>query len=148
MRVLVASDGSKYSSAAVDSVCSRNWPKDSQFMVISVAEPLIAMIDPILAHYESSALEDLKQKHKDFAAAAAEKIRKQFPAAEVLVAVTEGAAADQIVQKAKEWGADFVVLGSHGRHGVEKFLLGSVAEAVVAQAMCSVEIIKLAPEKL
>ncbi len=143
MKVLIASDGSKYSAAALKSVCERSWPKDTQFMIISVAESLIVMVNPLLAPYERCAFEDIKVEHEEFARAAGDKLKMQFPDAEVLTEVVEGSA-DQIVHMARQWDADFVVVGSHGRRGLEKFLLGSVSEAVVSQACCSVEVIKLA----
>ena len=47
-----------------------------------------------------------------------------------------------ILDAAKTWAADLIVLGSHGRHGLERFLLGSVSEAVAVHAHCSVEIVR------
>jgi len=45
-----------------------------------------------------------------------------------------------IVKEARDWGADWIFLGSHGRRGAERFLMGSVSESVVAQAHCSVQV--------
>lgn len=145
MKILIASDGSKYSQAALDSVCSRTWPMDTEFLVLSVAEPLLTMLDPMLVPYESAAVEDQKRQLGEVADAAAARVKECFSECPVSAEVLEGAAADQIVHKARRWGADFVIVGSHGRRGLEKFLLGSVAEAVVSQASCSVEVIKLSP---
>ena len=47
-----------------------------------------------------------------------------------------------IIDAAKTWPADLIVLGSHGRRGIDRFLLGSVAESVVRHAPCSVEIVR------
>jgi nucleotide-binding universal stress UspA family protein len=47
-----------------------------------------------------------------------------------------------ILDQAKEWGADLIVLGSHGRRGVERLMLGSVSESVAIYAHCSVEVIR------
>jgi nucleotide-binding universal stress UspA family protein len=46
------------------------------------------------------------------------------------------------LSEAAEWEADLIVVGSHGRRGVNRFLLGSVSEAVALHANCSVEIIR------
>lgn len=47
-----------------------------------------------------------------------------------------------ILDEATHWGADLIVVGSHGRRGVDRFLLGSVSEAVALHAACSVEVIR------
>lgn len=51
-----------------------------------------------------------------------------------------GPAAQQILELAEDVGADFIILGTRGYTGVERLLLGSVAEKVVREAKCSVEI--------
>ena len=52
--------------------------------------------------------------------------------------VREGVPAAQIVEEAREWGADLIVMGTHGHTGLEHVLLGSVAERTVRQAPCPV----------
>jgi nucleotide-binding universal stress UspA family protein len=49
----------------------------------------------------------------------------------------------EIVDRAAEWHADLIVLGSHGRHGLDRFLIGSVSEYVARHAPCSVEIVRM-----
>ncbi len=61
------------------------------------------------------------------------------------VAVPSDTAKQIILSDADEWGADLIVCGSHGRRGVNRFLLGSVSEAVATHAKCSVEIIRPKP---
>ena len=56
-----------------------------------------------------------------------------------------GVAADEIVKAAREWPADIVVIGSHGRGGLHRVVQGSVAEAVMRRAPCPVLVVK-APE--
>jgi nucleotide-binding universal stress UspA family protein len=48
----------------------------------------------------------------------------------------------EIVKAAREWPADLIVIGSHGRQGVSRMLLGSVAEAVTRHAPCPVLVIR------
>lgn len=47
------------------------------------------------------------------------------------------------LEQASKWGADLIVLGSHGRKGLKHFLLGSVSETVARHAICSVEIVRV-----
>jgi nucleotide-binding universal stress UspA family protein len=55
----------------------------------------------------------------------------------------EGDPKTRIIDHAAEWHADLIVLGSHGRKGFDRFLLGSVSEAVARHASCSVEIVRV-----
>jgi nucleotide-binding universal stress UspA family protein len=56
--------------------------------------------------------------------------------------VREGDARSVIVDEARKWSADLIVLGSHGYTGIKRLLLGSVAWSVVSHAPCSVEIVR------
>lgn len=64
---------------------------------------------------------------------------------EVETRLTEGNAAREIVRTAESWKADLVVMGTHGRTGIEHLLLGSVAEKVVRKAGCPVITVPLKP---
>ncbi len=52
-----------------------------------------------------------------------------------------GNARDEILQTAEEWGADLIILGTHGRTGFDHFISGSVAEKVVRRTKCPVLVI-------
>ena len=47
-----------------------------------------------------------------------------------------------IVEEAERWGADLILVGSHGYGSVKRFMLGSVSQAVATHAPCSVEIVR------
>jgi len=53
-----------------------------------------------------------------------------------------GKSASEIIRTAKEWPADIIVIGSHGRHGIQRALLENVAEAVMRHAPCPVLVIR------
>ncbi len=63
----------------------------------------------------------------------------------VETAVSVGSPADQLIQLAKERKASLMVVGSHGRSGVERFLLGSVSDRILRFAPCSVLVVRTAP---
>jgi nucleotide-binding universal stress UspA family protein len=72
-----------------------------------------------------------------------EQIRPSNPAIPVHHVFLEGDPASEIVRYAADAGMDLIVLGTHGRTGVERLLMGSVAEQVLRGAHCSVLVVKL-----
>jgi nucleotide-binding universal stress UspA family protein len=146
-KVLLATDGSLGSLEAARSVASRPWPAGSEFRVISVVELSPAWFrKPYPAYLDHKAMEDLRgeaMKRAQDAVAAAEQIVADAGLPETGTVLVPSAAAREIIfQEAAEWGADLIVAGSHGRRGANRFLLGSVSEAVAFHAKCSVEIIR------
>lgn len=145
MKVIIAIDGSECSLAALESVVDRPWPQDTEFRVLSVVEPPTpgyAEWHASYVPYLDQAQQELIKEIQELVNERVEFLRREFPHNPVDGKVVEGNIRDSIVRQAKEWNADFVVMGSHGRRGFQKFLLGSVAEAVVSRAPCSVEIIR------
>jgi nucleotide-binding universal stress UspA family protein len=69
---------------------------------------------------------------------ALDKLTKKYATASIEPLLRTGDPRDQIVQTAKEVGADLIVMGTHGRRGVKRALLGSVAEGVLRHAHCPV----------
>jgi len=67
---------------------------------------------------------------------------------DVEAVVQEGYAATAIVEAAKEFDADLIVIGTHGLSGVRHMLLGSIAERVVQKAPCPVLTVKTCPREL
>jgi nucleotide-binding universal stress UspA family protein len=72
-----------------------------------------------------------------------EQIRPTNPAIPVEHVFLQGDPAAQILAYAREAGVDLIVMGTHGRTGLERLLLGSVAEKVMRDAHCSVLVVKL-----
>jgi nucleotide-binding universal stress UspA family protein len=57
-------------------------------------------------------------------------------------AIEVGDIRESLIDGASGWRADLIVVGSHGQRGVQRFLLGSVAEFVARHAKCSVQIVR------
>jgi nucleotide-binding universal stress UspA family protein len=150
MNVLVATDGSEYSLAAARSVAARPWPVGTVFKILSVEElvsmPIPVEVSSLAAIYPASLLEELMTTAHARAAEAAEGTRKILTQAGLtVVEQNQNPAGDPrriILDTAETWPADLVALGSHGRHGLDRILMGSVAESVAVHAHCSVVVVR------
>lgn len=150
MKILLATDGSDCSAAAAQSIATRPWPENTVMRILSVEEMLILdnqmMSSSLCSVYPSSLLEELMTTARDRAKSAVKVPREILQGGGKKVyddqEVPVGDPRTMILEAAKTWGADLIVLGSHGRHGVDRFLLGSVSEGVATHAHCSVEVIR------
>ena len=75
---------------------------------------------------------------------AATTLRKKNPKLSITTAAIEGSPKAVIIEEAEKFGADLIVVGSHGHGAVAGFLLGSVSQSVALHAKCSVEIVRKA----
>ncbi len=147
MKILLAIDGSPCSETAVEEVARRPWPVGSELRVISVVEPPGALTaEPymgVAGYFEE--VERLKHRQAEgLLEAAAGALREGAGTAgmEVSTEALTGSPKRTIVEAAEGWGADLIVVGSHGYHTWERMLLGSVSQSVAAHALCSVEIVR------
>jgi len=145
MRILLAIDGSEQSEAAVDEIARRRFPADSEMRVIAVVEPPYSGKGLERGFY---GVEAEKAAHEQ-ARAAVEKAAAKLGADEgsgqfnVTTEVISGSPRGAILEEAEAFGADLIVVGSHGHGMLERFLIGSVSQAVVLHARCSVEIVRM-----
>ncbi|HEY6945265.1 MAG TPA: universal stress protein [Candidatus Acidoferrum sp.] len=146
MKILVATDGSKYSEAAIKEVASRINAKGAQVMILQAVEPLVFSTPPQMAPGyapEMSAQREERLKEAKASVAVAAEVLKAGGFT-VSTRVVEADARTAILDVAAESGTDLIVVGSHGRRGLKKFLLGSVAESIARHASCSVLIVRMA----
>ncbi|MGE3465817.1 MAG: universal stress protein [Pyrinomonadaceae bacterium] len=146
MKILIATDGSDFSTAAIEKACELVRLDGAEIMCFSAYEaPLPVTIDPsfISPEYVQNVADVLRQTAEEHVKDAEEQIRKHFSAEQVKVTtVVENGTADRsIVAKAAEWKADVIVVGSHGG-GFWGRLLGSVSNGVVHHAPCSVLVVR------
>lgn len=145
MKILLATDGSKFSEAATRAITAQMKTQGADVLALQVVEPLIFSNPPQMAPGYAPEMgvrlqEQIKQA-KDNVAAAAEALRKAGLKSETRV--VENETRSGILEVAEDWKADLIVLGSHGKKGLRKFLLGSVAEFVARHAACSVLIVRI-----
>jgi nucleotide-binding universal stress UspA family protein len=143
--IVVATDGSMASLAASSEAIGIAKRNGSKLTVLAVVPADIAMpTDVDFSAIERDRLSDqemqMAEKH-----AKAVKESAQKEGVDVHAFVMTGRPADAIIETAKEQNADLIVVGSHGRTGLTKLLMGSVAERVIVLASCAVLVVKGRP---
>jgi nucleotide-binding universal stress UspA family protein len=141
-KILLGIDGSAHSLVAAASIASRKWPQDSVVRIVSVPEQPVPPADP--SNVDRAVAARAREVIKKNCESAVGEARDIVGAAGIgtETCVLEGSPKKRILEESKAWGADLIVVGSHGRRGVTRYLLGSVAEAVAMHAQCSVEVIR------
>ena len=148
MKILLAIDGSSCSEAAVREVARRPWPEGSIVKVLNVYEiptPPTPEGWAIPANYYEEMDVSLRKQARHVVDQAVEKLKpnKSFS---VDGSLLPGPPKAVIIDEAEGWGADLIVMGSHGYSAWKRFLLGSVSQAVVSHAKCSVEVVRCSKE--
>ncbi|MBI1797477.1 MAG: universal stress protein [Candidatus Eisenbacteria bacterium] len=144
MKILLGVDDSPHARAAVEYVRTMQWPKPTRVTVLSVVRPLVtAYVEAYapLPHTIDEAEAEQMSWHQETASDAERVLRGA--GFETEAKVLRGDPRDVLVEMAKAERADLVVVGSHGRTGMAKLLLGSVASHVVTHAPCNVMVVKL-----
>jgi nucleotide-binding universal stress UspA family protein len=145
MKILLAIDGSAHSAAALEEVASRQWPSGTEVEVLTIVHPTTPLLlDPafVMAAAYVETTQELRRLAPELLAAAATRLSRDHVDLRITTKVLEGTPRDLIVQEAADWGADLIVLGSHGHGPLRQALFGSVATGVAADAACAVEIIR------
>lgn len=139
--ILTATDFSEYSKVALDICLGASGCMKTKLYVLHTIEKLPHDYRHLLS---SIAHADMKQKLEEDAIA---KIKAMIPEeimekGDIIPMVRFGKPFLEIIQVAKEENVDLLVIGTHGRTGVDRFILGSVAERLVRKAGCPVMVIK------
>jgi nucleotide-binding universal stress UspA family protein len=143
MKILLAVDDSKYSQAAIQGVLQKAHPQDTEVRVLHVLEPILEA-QWSSPHVYAEMMAQRRQEATEMVKRSAESL-KAVGFKICSYALESGIPKVVIIDEAKRWGADLIVLGSHGRTGLDRFLLGSVSESVARHAACSVEIVRAPP---
>jgi len=155
MKILIGYDGSECADAALDDLTQAGLPATGEVHVLSVAE--VWLPPPPPSSYEileearkAQSPADLQREFAKGCAAAKEvllfaerardRIQTKFPDWKVSADSSCGSPAWELVAKADEWKPDLIVVGSHGRTALGRFVLGSVSQRVLTEARCSVRI--------
>jgi nucleotide-binding universal stress UspA family protein len=147
MKILVALDDSKCSEAATSVLTAQVKRDGTHVRLLHVVEPFpVALAEAAGSRdYPDFVMARMEQREQAEALVknAAHKLRSA--GLDVTSAVEEGDVRSVILDEAEQWHADLIVVGSHGRKGLARFLMGSVSDAVAHHALCSVEIVRIRP---
>lgn len=149
MKILLAVDGSPCSDAAVEEVARRPWPEKSEVKVLTAydlpAPPTPEAWAIPLTYYDDMDVALRKQATNTVERAIQTLKAKLNKTVAIDGQVAPGSPRVVILDEAEDWGADLIIVGSHGYRAWERFLLGSVSQAVVSHAKCSVEVVRCRP---
>lgn len=155
MRVLIGYDGSECADAALSDLRKAGLPKDVEALVVSVGEvvkPPSSTGDDVVSRPMTSRLvtaafaqsaartRDALEETKEFAARAGDRVRSYFPSWKVQTEGIAGWPATELINKADEWKPHLIVVGSHGRSTLGRFILGGVSKRVVTDSHHSVRV--------
>jgi nucleotide-binding universal stress UspA family protein len=147
MNVLLAIDDSTCSEAAVAAVGRQFRPGSTTVRVLNVLQwprdipAAFAFAEgPGAADSVLGAQEEVRRRAGDLVMSAVSRLQAaQLDAAPF---VGEGDVRQVILDMAAAWPADVIVVGSHGRKGLDRLLLGSVSSGVIGAAPCSVQVVR------
>ena len=137
MKILLAIDDSTFSEAVTQAVIQVIRPEHTEVCVLHVVD--LALTIPT-SDEEGHRKESLK-RGKDLVRRAKELLDNA--GYKLKTAAEEGDPRSKIIDYATSWKANLVLVGSHGRKGLDRFLMGSVAESVARHAPCSVLIVRI-----
>ena len=143
-RILVPVDGSATSRRGLREAIKLAKAQRGKLVILNVADvmPLFATLEGGMALDPGLIGAVRAAGRKVLAAAAAEAKKRGVAATTVLAENMAGRVADVIVRQAKKAGADLIVLGTHGRRGLSRMVMGSDAELVVRYAPTPVLLVR------
>lgn len=146
MKVIVALDESSHSDAALHSIQSREWPTGTEIVLFSVVDFGLYDHDG----WDTSKLLNLDTDHKillgkrnQYLEAGKSTLERKLKGCKVTTKVVQGRARHEILRELRKVEPNLLIMGSHGRKGFQRLVLGSVAESVLVNALCPVEIVKI-----
>lgn len=145
MKILLATDGTRYGDAAVEMIRNLRLGAGDEVKIISVVDLAMPLAIDIYGGYlpDTTELEKgARENASRIVETAATVVRGFAGDAAITTDVLFGSPDGRIVETAEEMGADLIVLGSHGYKQWERLLLGSVSGSVVHHAHCSVMVVR------
>jgi nucleotide-binding universal stress UspA family protein len=146
-KVILAIDEESYGHAVAKFAVHHVWTVPPKFYLLHVVEPLTNIAMAPVAFDEANRVAESECGAGTALLVRIEKeMRTVLPGANIERLVPVGIPKDEILQLAVNTEANWIILGSHGRTGIKRFLLGSVSLSVVSHAPCSVVIVRLSQQ--
>jgi len=142
MSLVLGVDESPCSQAAVDLVLRLTWPERVSMEVVTTLRPEVQSVDVtdgLHVGFASSLVEESRVRRE---VAIRYERRLRDAGYRASMSATHGDPRERLVDAAADSGADLLVVGSHGRTGLSKLLLGSVSSYALSHAPCSVLVVK------
>lgn len=153
MRLLIGYDGSEFAKATLDDLSRAGLPRDADAVILTVSElwlPYLASasgrVTPGLRVRAQTSAEPVTEA-RALALEAKRRVQAHFPDWVTEAEEASGSPAREILKKAAEWKPDLIAVGSQGRSGVGRLVLGSVSLKVANEAQCSVRVSRGNPWK-
>jgi universal stress protein A len=140
MRVLIAIDDSTFSENVIRAVKTWIRHENTEVLVLHVLQPVEPVPPPEMAQDYAPELESEMQPAHDLVERIAGELRRSGFTAQSEVRI--GDVTETVLDRAAEWHADLIAVGSHGHRSIHDLLLGSVAESVARRAGCSVTVVR------
>jgi nucleotide-binding universal stress UspA family protein len=146
MKILIATDGTKYGDAAVEMLGKFRLGGSDHIKIISVVDLAMPLAVDVYGGYmpDTTQLEKAARENAEKAVkTTAKRLEKLFDEVDISSDILFGSPDSRIVETAEEMSADLIVMGSHGYNRWERILLGSVSHSVVHHAPCSVMVVRI-----
>lgn len=147
MKVILATDGTSQSAAALQMAANLAFRPGDELKIVTVIDMAVPMAFDAYAGYlpNTQEIEKIARENAEkVLAETKEKVSGQITSEDVIVSteILIGSPESRIVETAEEFGANMIVVGSHGYNRWERLLLGSVSDSVVHHAPCSVLVVR------
>ncbi len=146
MKILIATDGSEFSREAVEKTCQMFVTSEDTEIKVLCVYPKVLPLDafPQSAEYASELEKKERSNAELYVETAAALINEYFPESAVKVEkeIKMGAPDQVILETAKKWKPNMIVVGSHGHGFWGRLTLGSISDSIIHHAPCSVFVVR------
>lgn len=145
MKILIGYDGSDHADRAIDDLRWAGLPEKAEAIVLSAVEwPTMQALQSwgmVETDFSPEWMERIAAARR-LTDAGSSRLQKLFPQWDIQLEPSAGNPAEAILEKARTWPADLIVIGTHGRSALARALLGSVSLKLIREAPCSVRVVR------